>query len=693
MRRWSFREGAFAAARVLLCGALGLIVLAWAPASPELLASARADEFVDACGTQGGPSSIFTGSETSGIATTNDCGNISGYNLGLQNDGVNQISPGNLSSLIAAAPPGLEIVQARVPAVSLQDIEGTGYLAYFFWGSGSQRVVPGSTYFQVTPDPPATAFGFYLECNPLGTTCPADGAYIGMNQVVLLVQETVDPTIVAGGPWNLWNQGSRWLRGGWPLSFYATDPSGIHAMSADVNGVPIVTPLDQSPPGCWPGDIGPVETAWQQCANAQTWSPTVSLSGSGHEQLTLRVISAAGMGSAPSETINVDTTPPTVSLSGPTLASMASGTQYVTATATVGPSGLGSINCAVDGAPAQPYSTSPASIPVSGLGMHSVQCTASNRSYNSAGQVAVSTPASWSLDIAQPTVSGISFAKVVGGVKCRRVAEHVKVRAHWVAVDRHGDIVQVRRRARTRVVKVIKCHPRFVTRRITVWVSVKRHGKTVRVKRRKVVRVVVVPHVVGKASRRVAFGQGTTVSGWLGTSNYTALGGRTVRVMTAPDNASGDWTQAAFVTTGADGTWSVQLGAGPSRLVEATYAGDTTTEPSTSSLIHLIVPARVKLRIRPRRVGWGRTIRISGRVLGGFIPPGKLLRLRIGVEGVRETVGIPSIQANGRFHTTWKFASGNGVVRYWFSISTLNEADYPFAPASSRRVYVRVGPG
>jgi hypothetical protein len=35
----------------------------------------------------------------------------------------------------------------------------------------------------------------------------------------------------------------------------------------------------------------------------------------------------------------------------------------------------------------------------------------------------------------------------------------------------------------------------------------------------------------------------------------------------------------------------------------------------------------------------------------------------------------------------------SGTVRYRFSVSTLREADYPYAPANSRRVTVTVGPG
>lgn len=79
-------------------------------------------------------------------------------------------------------------------------------------------------------------------------------------------------------------------------------------------------------------------------------------------------------------------------------------------------------------------------------------------------------------------------------------------------------------------------------------------------------------------------------------------------------------------------------------------------------------------------------------MLGGYIPQGKLLRLRIGADGVSGTVGIPDISPNGRFRTTYTFAPGSGTVRYWFSVSTLAESSYAFAPSSSRRVYVTVGP-
>jgi hypothetical protein len=696
MSRESFYHSPAVVTRVVLYGLLGVSLLSLVPVSVENLAfpllqpiaNAKADETVDACGGQNGQSPIFAGYSAFGIRTINYCG-VGGWNLELLNDDLHTVAPGASSGLIANAPSGLLIADATVPSMQLSGTVGSGYIADMVWTGGQQRVDDNWHGYSISLSPPRNGFGFTLACaGP--SSCPSNGAFIGMNEVQLNVVETIPPALVFNAG-SLWYEGSvgaptgtHWVRGSWPLGFSASAPSGIEVMSAAMAGETISGPLA---PTC-----APDQTAWQQCPNSVNWTPMVSLSGNGDEPLTLRAMSSAKNSSSPTEIIHVDTTQPTISLIGPAEASSTAGTQYVTATASVGPSGLGSISCSMDGGPPQSYASSPASIPVSGLGVHAVQCAATNRSYDPQGQPATSTPASFSIDIGQPTLNAISFSKLVNALKCRKVKERVKVAAKWVTLHRHGKTEKVYRRAHKKTIKVVKCHPRTVKRKVTVWVKIKRHGKLVMVKRKKIERVIVAPRVLSKSTERVRHGKGTTVNGWLGTSDGVALAGRTVDVMTAPDNGLGQWTQLAVVTTAGDGTWSLRLPAGPSRLVEAAYAGDSVALPSSSAPVHLTVPAKVKIHISPRSTRWNGTITITGRVLGGYIPAGKLLRLRIGVEGVRATVGIPDVRRNGRFRTTWKFSAGNGVVHYWFSVSTLNEADYPYAPASSRRVSVRVGP-
>jgi hypothetical protein len=409
----------------------------------------------------------------------------------------------------------------------------------------------------------------------------------------------------------------------------------------------------------------------------------------------LSATSAAQNTSSPAETIEVDSQTPTIALSGPTTALSTAGTQYVTATAMVGPSGLGSIDCAVDGGPEQSYSTSPAEIPVSGLGSHSVQCTASNRSYDSAGQVAVSTPASFSIDIAQPTASGITFANVIHSLKCKKVKERVKFAARWVTIRRHGRLVKVHRRTHTKLVKAMKCRDRIVKRKVTELVKVKRHGRTVVVKRTKVEKVALPPHVVDQSTKRVAYGKGTTVSGILATTNGIALGGRTVQILTAANNQLGQWSQAAVVATTPEGTWTATLPPGPSRLVEASYAGDSTTLPSTSTAATLLVPARIGITIAPRQVRWSGVVTIRGHLAGGYVPPdGVPLYLEIPLpHRHRPYKPVPfRTNAKGTFAIEWSWGSGAGVATYPIRVALLGTgSNYPFTASSSSAVNVTFG--
>src|SRR5205807_5800005 len=148
------------------------------------------------------------------------------------------------------------------------------------------------------------------------------------------------------------------------------------------------------------------------------------------------------------------------------------------------------------------------------------------------------------------------------------------------------------------------CHPRVITRRIRV------HGHW------RAIRAVVLPHEVLLRAKRVRPGAGTTVRGWLGTTDGNALGGRSVRILTAPDNGTRQFSQVAVVTTAANGTWSARIPPGPSRLVVAAYDGAATVEPALSGAAHLVVPASISLRIRPKTTHWGGHIRISGRLRG-----------------------------------------------------------------------------
>ena len=581
-------------------------------------------------------------------------------------------------------PPTIGITGALTPLNQVlidPNISTDGYAANYFWAGGRQTVTPagnccGGMDYGVGINRSdlngSHYFGFFATCVASSGCYAPTGQLLDVRGIQLTAEDNTPPSIAPLGYGNLWYETSRWVRGVWPLSFQATDDSGVCGMSAVVDRQSFQGPSALND-----------QAIWTQCPTPQTMNLSIDTADypDGTLDLLLTASDAASPAnvSSPTETVSIDNEPVNLDLSGPTDALSTAGTQYVGASASAGPSGVADIQCSVDGAPYASYGGSSAQIPVQGIGEHSVSCYAQNRAIDSNLDPASSALESWNLSIRQPTVSGITFgSRLLDALRCHRVRLLVKKPAHWVTVRRHGKRFRVHRRAGTHVERVVRCHPRVVIRKVRV------HGHT----RRE--RIVLLPHTVQLGRKRIRFDHATTVSGWVGTTDGTALAGAPVHIVTATDNGLDRWRVVTVATTSSNGLWQAAVPPGPSRLIAAVYPGSGTAEPATSGQVELIVPTKVSLKIRPRHARWGHTIQISGRVLGGNIPAGKLLRLRIGTAGIYSTVGIPDISRTGRYLTTWTFAPGRGVVHYWFSVSTLPEADYPYAQTSSPRVYVTV---
>ena len=285
----------------------------------------------------------------------------------------------------------------------------------------------------------------------------------------------------------------------------------------------------------------------------------------------------------------------------------------------------------------------PISVAVAGVGEHQVRCLAENNAVDGAGVHGRSPIETFSMKIGVPTVSAIAFSKIVHQMRCH----------------------QPRRSVRGARVARPKCSTRAILRRHALSVTV-RHGRA------------------------------TTVHGWLGTYTGAGLAGQTVTVLAAANDGRRIFSPVATVRTAGNGSWSARLPPGPSRLIEGAYAGGPNSESSVSGVAREIVPAKIQLlKVTPRRVGWGDTVRIVGRLDGGHLPRGgALIRLRIGLGSAFTTYGVHEhVGGNGRFKTTYTFGLGDaGIHRaYWFQIATLPMGDYPYAPASSRRVSVLVG--
>jgi hypothetical protein len=612
---------------------------------------ARADESVAVCGPYA--NNVFTPSSQSGITVSSQCPG-SGLYLGALGP---SYSKGQAASWQAVAPPGLVIAGASIPAGGLlSDYVNAGsqgqYGGNFYWQGGRSNIMPGETGAGLGPFA-SSYFGFLLVCGQNNCLETAGGGDITVGQISLTVQETTAPSL--SSPNGLWNS-TGWVRGSWLLSFWGNSPSGLCGLVANFGGGPLPGTTSARNP-----------SVWHQCAAGPVNDTVVTEAyGQGAQSLRIAAWDAAGETVSDTKTIWVDNSQPTVTLSGPADASSTSGTQYVTATATAGPSGVAGIACSVDDGPNIWSAGSVAHVPVSGVGQHTVKCLAENNAVDGSGVHGSSALQSFSMKIGVPTVTGIGFSKIVNRLRCHRSRG------------------------------VTKCHARTGLRHRTIWVTVRRHGKRVRVKRHETVRVIVLPHVVRQTRRRVRHGRATTISGWLGTYRGLALGGQEVRILAAADDGRDRFRQVTTTTTATNGSWSAKLPPGPSRLVEAAYGGGVGVLPSVSGLVREIVPAKVELlSARPRAVAWGGTIRLVGQLKGGHLPAGgALVRLRIGLGSSFTTYGVHEhVERKGRFSTTYTFGVGDPSVHrsFWFQIASLPMGDYPYAPAGSRRVAVLVG--
>jgi hypothetical protein len=576
---------------------------------------------------------------------------------------------GHWEQWLTVAPAGISIDSAWTPPCTWSNncqfgtwhgtlinckLASDGYTAWYVWGSsGSPAQIVnhdgGNCYSDGLSDgtpintgfPPTNYFGFQLRCSePSNKTCPALTPGVGLTGVQVGATETRAPSI---GPASasssiLFNHNGGWVRGGgsggggFDVGMAGWDPSGLCDMRASLNGQLIqgpTTSLDQS--------------VWDQCDDtgaSQQWAgPTIDTTQYADGtalQLSYQADNAAGnWATSATSTSHVDNSQVSLSLGGPSDTPVTAEPAYVTATSSSNPSG-DTISCQTDGGTWGAHGGTSARIAVSGLGEHHVSCYSQDGAQDNNGQPGRSPTESWSLKIGEPVDAHISLSKI--RLKCR-----------LVRVRKHHRIKRVRRCA-------VITHDRRV--------------------------------------EQVGYGRRVTVTGSVATANHIALAGVPVSILAAPNNGQYRWRTVKVVTTAADGNWRATLPPGPSRLIEAFYGGGPYTEAATSRPARTIVRAKIELGHVPARVPWGGAIVIRGRVLGGYIPgtpPEQILQLQSGVGRHLQVVGNPTIRRNGRFVITVQASGSGGPQRTQIAIATLHEANYPYAPGVSRRVWITVG--
>ncbi len=333
-----------------------------------------------------------------------------------------------------------------------------------------------------------------------------------------------------------------------------------------------------------------------------------------------------------------------------------------------------------------------------GSGEHQVSCNASTTPSDANGTHGESPTQTWSLKIGAPTVLGVGFAKYVG-LKCHVVKKrgddpgslgHPPRGTARRSGSRPKAAPQDRARSPSAMPRPSASASSSGCRSDATGRSSRHHGKVVYRKKVEHKRVVVRRTGRPRPTEHVRHGHATTVSGWLGLTDGTALAGQPVQILTAPNNGLGQFAVAATATTAPDGTWTADLPAGPSRIVEASYggaAGDRRRPP----------PGRSRSSCRPgsssgasRRpaIAWGQSVTIKGKLLGGYLPAGGVnVRLRIGIgKDDKTTYGVEEhVAGNGASTPPTRSALGAAEIhrRYWFQIATLPAGNYPYSPSSS----------
>ena len=636
---------------------------------------------------------VWTGQSTQAFSAADDCG---------QQDRGFQLLPTRFPERTGNAqwrtvtPPAIEIVHAVTPVDDvLMDpaTSGDGFVDSFFWAGGSQMIQQeknccgGNLAYGSGINRsfgPSRYFGWQATCEHASCGFPAE--VLAVKGIELIGVDNTPPNVQALGYGNVWYEGNRWIRGsGWPASFQASADDGICSMRAIIAGASVQGPFD------WLRN----QHSWTQCPTPQTQDLTLDTTQypNGSLPITLSAADAASPSnvSSPSETLHVDNVPVTLSLTGPSDVPSTAGVQHVFASASAGPSGVADIFCSLDHGAYAGYLGANAQIPVSGLGSHTVSCFAQNSAIDPSFHVATSPLETFQMSIRQPTASAISFSRIADALRCRLTTVGVRVPGRAHIVKRHGHTVIVPGRPRLVKRRETVCHARTVKQKYTV--TVMRHGKPVKVTRTR--RVALLPHTVQKSQLRIAYGRATTVSGYLGVTSGVALAGRPVEVLSAPDNLLDQFTPMASVVTGSGGTWTATVPPGPSRLIEAVYAGDSTTEPSTTASVKLLVPARLTFSVSPRVLPWRGTIHLRGHLVGGYIPPdGVALRFLVRYPGSRRPSSLLALRTDSRgdYSFTWSYKAGRRVATYPFSVATTaTESDYPFAAASSRSITVTFG--
>ena len=196
-----------------------------------------------------------------------------------------------------------------------------------------------------------------------------------------------------------------------------------------------------------------------------------------------------------------------------------------------------------------------------------------------------------------------------------------------------------------------------------------------------------------KTRRTVNYRSRVAISGRLLNSSGRPITGALLRVLTRDRRQSAGWVERYQTTTGADGSYRVRVRAAASRLTQIAWRSHT-KDPGFQESAYVTVFARASssLKARPRSVGVGGRVRLSGTVRG-TIPSRGLPVIFQGRSGNGRYTTFADGRANrkGRFSMGYRFRSaGSRGETFRFRVRLRGDARFPYASGYSKSVTVRV---
>jgi hypothetical protein len=178
-----------------------------------------------------------------------------------------------------------------------------------------------------------------------------------------------------------------------------------------------------------------------------------------------------------------------------------------------------------------------------------------------------------------------------------------------------------------------------------------------------------------------------TVRGVLRDENGTAMPSASIEIASRPLLLGSTFAQAASVRTNAAGEFSWKVPRGPSREIKLTAAS-----PGAMSIATVQVSVRAPLILRTNRVRTrnGKSIRFAGSIAD--TPRNARTRVELQAWANRWVPFANATVRNGRFSAKYRFKNTFRPATYRFRAVLPMDPNFPYAPATSKQVRVRVTP-